>query len=94
MCLVGMVARRYIDFLISLIPTPLVSSLFFSSIPTFLMCVYRYHRVGRLFKSRDEPDSPLTKYITKAGISRARYTITQFNYHHRVIRLISNRISV
>ena len=28
--------RRYIDFLILLIPTPLVSVLFCSSIPTFL----------------------------------------------------------
>ena len=32
--LLGVVARRYIDFLI-LIPTPLVSVLFCSSIPTF-----------------------------------------------------------
>ena len=31
-----MVLRRYIDFLILLIPTPLVSVLFCSSIPTFL----------------------------------------------------------
>ena len=44
--------------------------------------------------SRDEPDSPLTQYITNAGISRARYTIMLFKHHHRVIRLISNRISV
>ena len=44
--------------------------------------------------SRDEPDSPLTQYITNAGISRARYTITLFKHHHRVLRLISNRISV
>ena len=44
--------------------------------------------------SRDEPDSPLTQYITNAGISRARYTITHFKHHHRVLRLISNRISV
>ena len=35
MCLVGVVVRRYIDFLILLIPTPLVSTLFCSSIPTF-----------------------------------------------------------
>ena len=35
MCLVDVVVRRYIDFLILLIPTPLVSALFFSSIPTF-----------------------------------------------------------
>ena len=44
--------------------------------------------------SRDEPDSPLTQYITNAGISRARYTNTLFKHHHRVLRLISNRISV
>ena len=35
MCLVGVVVRRYIDFLILLIRTPLVSALFCSSIPTF-----------------------------------------------------------
>ena len=34
--LLGVVLRRYIDFLILLIPTPLVSALFCSSIPTFL----------------------------------------------------------
>ena len=36
-CVVGVVVRRYryIDFLIILIPTPLVSPLFYSSIPTF-----------------------------------------------------------
>ena len=33
--LVGVVVRRYIDFIILLIPTPLVSVLFCSSIPTF-----------------------------------------------------------
>ena len=33
--LVGVVVTRYIDFLILLIPTPLVSVLFCSSIPTF-----------------------------------------------------------
>ena len=33
--LLGVVVRRYIDFLIPLIPTPLVSVLFYSSIPTF-----------------------------------------------------------
>ena len=34
--LVGVVVRRYIDFIILLIPTPLVSVLFCSNIPTFL----------------------------------------------------------
>ena len=33
--LVGVAVRRYIDFLILLIPTPLVYVLFCSSIPTF-----------------------------------------------------------
>ena len=33
--LLGVVVRRYIDFLILLIPTPLVSVLFYSSIFTF-----------------------------------------------------------
>ena len=33
--LLGVVVRRYIDFLILLFPTPLVSVLFCSSIPTF-----------------------------------------------------------
>ena len=33
--LLGVVVRRYIDFLKLLIPTPLVSVLFCSSIPTF-----------------------------------------------------------
>ena len=33
--LVDVVVRRYIDYLILLIPTPLVSALFCSSIPTF-----------------------------------------------------------
>ena len=33
--LLGVVVRRYIDFLILLIPTPLVPVLFYSSIPTF-----------------------------------------------------------
>ena len=33
--LLGVVVRRYIDFLILLIPTPLVYVLFYSSIPTF-----------------------------------------------------------
>ena len=44
--------------------------------------------------SRDERDAPLMQYITNAGISRARYTIMHFKHHHRVLRLISNRMSV
>ena len=40
--LVGVVVRSYIDFLILLIPTPLVSVLFYSSIPTFCSFIYIY----------------------------------------------------
>ena len=39
--------------------------------------------------SRDERDAPLTQYITNAGITRARYTITHFKHHHHVQGLIS-----
>ena len=38
--ILSVVLRRYIDFLILLIPTPLVSVLFCSSIPTFLFILY------------------------------------------------------
>ena len=40
--LLGVVLRRYIDFLIQLIPTPLVSVLFCSSIPNFLFFFFFY----------------------------------------------------
>ena len=61
MWLVGVVVRRYIDFLIILIPTPLY--LFCSSITTFCsflkMIFFNYYqRVGRFYIGRDERDSP------------------------------------
>ena len=34
--------------------------------------------------SRDKRGLPLTQNITNGGISRARYTITQFKHYHRV----------
>ena len=37
--LLGVVVKWYIDFLILLIPTPLVSVLFCSSIPTFFLFI-------------------------------------------------------
>ena len=42
MWLLGVVVRSYIDFLIILIPTPLVSVLFRNSIPTFCSFIYIY----------------------------------------------------
>ena len=47
------------------------------------------YRVYRLY---DERGFPLPQYITNGGISRAGYTITHFKHHHRVLRLISNRV--
>ena len=87
----GVVVRRYIDFLILLIPTPLVSVLFAAASLLFvhLKKCFLYHKVVDSI-STDERDSPLTQYITNAGISRARYTITHFKHHHRVLLLISN----
>ena len=45
--LLGVVLRRYIDFLILLIPTPLVSVLFCSSIPSLLL----FYFVKMIFRS-------------------------------------------
>ena len=42
--LLGVVLRRYIDFFILLIPTPLVSGFFYSSIPTFCL-----HTLKKMF---------------------------------------------
>ena len=47
MWLLGVVVRRYIDFLILLIPTPLVPVLFYSSIPTF--CSFFIYTVNPIF---------------------------------------------
>ena len=47
--LLAVVIRRYIDFLILLIPTPLVSVLFYSSIPTF--CSF-FSKCFSFFRSR------------------------------------------
>ena len=44
MWLVGVVVRRYIDFLILFIPTPLVYVIFCSSIPTFFVHFLNFFR--------------------------------------------------
>ena len=53
--LLGVVVRRYIDFLILLIPTPLVSVFFTAASLLFVhkkkcFSFLYYHRVGRLYK--------------------------------------------
>ena len=69
-----------------------ISSFFGSSIPTSLFILKMFFR--SLYLSRDERGFPLTQYITNGRISRAGYTITHFKHHHRVLRLISYRMSV
>ena len=44
--------------------------------------------------SKDERGFPLTQYITNGQISHGGYTFTHFKHHHRVLRLISYRVSV
>ena len=55
MCLVGVVVTRYIDFLILLIPTPLVSFLFCSSIPTFCSFKKMFFKILLYFHSLSLP---------------------------------------
>ena len=52
--LLGVVLRRYIDFLILLIPTPLVSGLFCSSIP--IQIKDKLNRLPRRIKKKIVPD--------------------------------------
>ena len=44
MWLVGVVVRRYIDFIILLIPTPLVSVLFMQEHPYFFVYIFNVFR--------------------------------------------------
>ena len=53
--LLGVVLRRYIDFLILLIPTPLVSVLFCSSIPTFLFIFKMFFVLLYIYSPPSQP---------------------------------------
>ena len=72
-----------------------------TSVITMYMYIFIYHL--SLYPSiiesvdsinRDERGFNLTQYITNGGISSARNTSTHFKHNHRVLRLISNRMSV
>ena len=100
--LVSVVVRRYIiDILIIIITFPYstcISSLFCRIILllcSFLKCFSFFFIIESVDSiNRGERGFPLTHYITNGGISRARLTITHFKHHHRVLRRISNRMSV
>ena len=56
--LVGVVVRRYIDFLTLFIPTPLVSVIFCSIIPTFCSFKKFFFVLYIIFVSMDSPLGP------------------------------------
>ena len=63
--LLGVVVRRYIDFLILLIPTPLVSVLFYSSIPTLI-----FHSPPQPAVACNPELSPISHYyVTISGLA-------------------------
>ena len=96
------VVRRYIDILTIIINFPYstcISSFFGQQHPYFFVNFLNVRIRIRIIESvdsisRDGQGFPLTQYITNGRISRARYTITHFKHHHRVLWLISNRMSV
>ena len=96
----GVVVRRYIDILTIIIYFPYSTCIsYFLAAASLLLCSLNVFSVLYIIESgdsisRDERGFPLTQYILNGRISRARYTITHFKHHHRILRLISNRMSV
>ena len=72
MCLVGVVVRRYIDILILLIPTPLVSALFCSSIIILIFSIK--HRGVYFFQAASRCDVYL-----RAAFIRGRCLLISYN---------------
>ena len=60
MWLVGVVVRRYIDFIILLIPTPLVSVLFYSSIPNVFRSLQSMNELWTIIRNKMKR----VKYVT------------------------------
>ena len=67
--LLGVVVRRYIDFLILLIPIPLVSVLFYSSSPTFCSFLFQYFFV-------------ITFYVLNNVFAQYKHTYGQLRASH------------
>ena len=76
--LLGVVVRRYmyIDFLILLIPTPLVSVLFYSSIPTF--CSFKKN----VFRSCSSTFLVITFYVLNNFFTQYKHTYGQLRASH------------
>ena len=68
--LLGVVVRRYIEFLILLIPTPLVSVLFCSSIPTFCLIFLNVFRSLFVYSLCAQSSNLIPLYIIQFSIRR------------------------
>ena len=75
--LLGVVVRRYIDFLILLIPTPLVSVLFYSSIPTF--CSFK-----KMFFRSCSSTFLITFYVLNNFFAQYKHTYQQLRASHGI----------
>ena len=73
--LLGVVVRRYIEFLILLIPTPLVSVLFYSSIPTFCSFLKCFSFLFRYF-------FVITFYVLNIFFAQCKHTYGQLRASH------------
>ena len=73
--LLGVVVRRYIDFLILLIPIPLVSVLFYSSIPTFVHLKKKFFFLFQYFFI-------ITFYVLNNYFSQYKHTYGQLRASH------------
>ena len=73
--LLGVVVRRYIDFIILLIPTPLVSVLFYSSIPTFCSFLKCFSFLFKYF-------FVITFYVLNNFFTQYKHTYGQLRASH------------
>ena len=73
--LLGVVVRRYIDFLILLIPTPLVSVLFYSSIPTIFSLKKCFSFLFQYF-------FVITFYVLNNFFAQYKHTYRQLRVSH------------
>ena len=76
---------------VSVVPGQCVICSLFSHILYIYIYIYIIESVDSI--SKDERGFPLTQYITNGRISRGGYTFTHFKHYHRVLRLISYRMS-
>ena len=83
--LLGVVLRRYIDFLILLIPTPLVSVLFCSSIPTsfFILLIIESYGTYARYNYEHHFNVTCTEFHT-SRILHDTSLLTRFQESHSI----------